>query len=399
MRAHMRIAQPFMAHYQGRRKALKDRQTGRHRDTYKRLRATRRTMATAAKTRSHYAHDQGSAGVETWLWFLAALVFVMVTVGGATRLTDSGLSITEWKPIMGAIPPLSEADWLIAFEKYKQIPEYHLVNKGMALDEFKFIFWWEWAHRFLGRIIGFAFALPFAVFWLAGKLRSGLAPKLLGVLALGGLQGAIGWYMVSSGLSERVDVSQYRLALHLSVAFLIFGLLVWFALDERRARLGGSHGLVTGFVRGFAPVLLVLVFLQIVLGAFVAGLKAGLVYNTWPSMNGQFVPSDYWIEGHGLMSLFESHAAAQFNHRMMAYAVLAAIVVQVIAIARGGVTWSPKSSGLMLLAIMLLQAVIGIATLLLHVPLTLGLLHQATAVLVLGVAVWHLYAVREARRV
>jgi cytochrome c oxidase assembly protein subunit 15 len=356
-------------------------------------------MVAAAHTRTGSAQDQGSAAVESWLWFVAALVFVMVTVGGATRLTDSGLSITEWKPIMGAIPPLSEADWLIAFEKYRQIPEYQLVNKGMALEDFKFIFWWEWGHRFLGRVIGIAFALPLAVFWLAGKLRSGLAPKLLGVLALGGLQGGIGWYMVSSGLSERVDVSQYRLALHLSVAFVIFGVLVWFALDERRARLGGAHGLVTGFVRAFAPVLLVLIFLQIVLGAFVAGLKAGLVYNTWPSMNGQFVPSDYWIEGHGLMSWFESHAAAQFNHRMLAYAVLLAILVQVIAIARGGVTWSPKSSGLMLLAITLVQAVIGIATLLLHVPLWLGLLHQATAVLVLGAAVWHLYAVREARRV
>lgn len=343
--------------------------------------------------------DNGSRAVETWLWVVAALVFTMVVVGGATRLTDSGLSITEWKPIMGAIPPLGEADWLTAFEKYKEIPEYHLVNKGMAIEEFKFIFWWEWSHRFLGRVIGVAFALPLIAFWVAGKLRPGTGWKYSGLLGLGALQGAIGWYMVSSGLSERVDVSQYRLALHLSVALIILSLLIWLALDERRARLGGSQGLVTGFVRGFAPVLLVLVFAQIVLGAFVAGLRAGLIYNTWPSMNGQFFPSDYWLPGRGLMSFFESHAAAQFNHRMAAYAVFGAVLIQAIAIARGGVTWSPKSSGLLLLVAVTAQAVIGIATLLFHVPLWLGLLHQGGAAAVLGITVWHLFTTREARRV
>jgi cytochrome c oxidase assembly protein subunit 15 len=167
--------------------------------------------------------------VRMWLWCMAALVFAMIVVGGATRLTDSGLSITEWKPIMGAIPPLSDADWHDAFEKYKQIPEYHLVNKGMSLEAFKAIFWWEWAHRFLGRFIGLAFAAPFLAFWLTGRLRAGFAKKLSAVLALGAVQGGIGWYMVSSGLVERVDVSQYRLALHLSVAFLILATLVWLA--------------------------------------------------------------------------------------------------------------------------------------------------------------------------
>lgn len=341
----------------------------------------------------------GYAAVETWLWLIAGLVFAMVVVGGATRLTDSGLSITEWNPILGAIPPLSHADWLEAFEKYKQIPEYNLVNKGMSLDDFKFIFWWEWAHRFLGRLIGVAFALPLAAFWLTGRLRAGLGVKLLGVLALGGLQGAIGWYMVSSGLSERVDVSQYRLALHFSVALTIFAIVVWLALDERRAHMGGSHGLVTPFVRFFAPVILVLILLQTVLGAFVAGLKAGLVYNTWPSMNGQFFPEDYWIEGHGLMSLFESHAAAQFNHRMLAYGVLAAVLVQVFAMVKGGVTWAPRRSGMLLALAIVVQAVGGILTLVYHVPLWLGLVHQGGAVIVLGLAVWHLFASRDARLV
>lgn len=343
--------------------------------------------------------ESGNGGVEAWLWLTAALVFAMVVVGGATRLTDSGLSITEWKPILGAIPPLSDADWRIAFEKYRQIPEYHLVNKGMSLEDFKFIFWWEWGHRFLGRVIGLVFALPLAYFWLRGRLRAGSGARLSGVLALGGLQGAIGWYMVSSGLSERVDVSQYRLALHFTVALSIFALLVWLALDERRARLGGSQALATAFVKAMAPVLLGLVFAQVVLGAFVAGLKAGLIYNTWPSMNGQVFPSDYWIEGRGLMSLFESHAAVQFNHRLMAYALFAAAAVQVVAIVRGGAISAVRASGLLFAGAVLVQAIVGIATVLHHVPLWLGLLHQGGAVAVLGLAVWHLFAAREARTV
>lgn len=354
-------------------------------------------MASVRQSYTNPASGNGSKAIEVWLWLVAFLVFAMVVVGGATRLTGSGLSITEWKPIMGAVPPLSGADWMAAFEKYKQIPQYKLVNEGMSLSDFKGIFWWEWGHRFLGRVIGFAFALPLAAFWLAGWLRRAAAPKYVGLLALGALQGAIGWYMVASGLSERVSVSQYRLALHLSMALAIFSLLVWLALDERRVRLGGSQGLVTGFVRGFAPLLYVFVFVQIVLGAFVAGLKAGLIYNSWPSMDGQFFPSDYWHAERGLMSFFESHAAAQFNHRMAAYAVLAAVLVQAMAIVSGRVTWAPKSSGLLLLVAVLAQVAIGIVTLVLHVPLALGLLHQAGAAVVLGLAVWHLFSTREAR--
>ncbi|HPG89697.1 MAG TPA: COX15/CtaA family protein [Hyphomicrobium sp.] len=333
----------------------------------------------------------GQQAVENWLWFIAMLVFAMIVVGGATRLTDSGLSITEWKPILGAIPPLNEADWLSVFEKYKQIPEYHLVNKGMALDEFKFIFWWEWSHRFLGRMIGIAFALPLMAFWAMGRLRAGTPLKLASVLALGGLQGAIGWYMVSSGLSERVDVSQYRLALHLSVAMAIFAVVIWFALDERRARLGSSYARADQAVRSFAHVLLALIAVQIVLGAFVAGLRAGLVYNTWPSMNGQFVPSDYWIGEHGWLSLFDSHAAVQFNHRMAAYVVLTAALYHGLTILRGGASGVVRTSGFALAAAVAAQAVIGILTLVMHVPLVLGLLHQGGAAIVLGIAIWHLF--------
>lgn len=351
------------------------------------------TTATAPSTRE--LRFFGDAAVEAWLWCVAALVIAMVVVGGATRLTDSGLSITEWLPILGAVPPLNEADWLAAFEKYKQIPEYHIVNKGMDLEGFKFIFWWEWSHRFLGRFIGVAFALPFAYFWATGKLRSGLPSKLMGVLALGGLQGAIGWYMVSSGLAERVDVSQYRLALHLATAFAILALLVWLALDERHARSALAPAAAGIGVRRLAPVVLFLIALQVVLGAFVAGLKAGLVYNTWPDMNGRIFPSDYWLPDHGWLSIFESHAAAQFNHRIVAYAVCAAVALLAWRALKGEAGGGARRSAFILALAVLLQTAIGIATLLWHVPLAMGLLHQGGAAVVLSIAVWHLYSVRQ----
>jgi cytochrome c oxidase assembly protein subunit 15 len=181
-----------------------------------------------------------SMAVAVWLYGVAALIFVMVIVGGATRLTDSGLSITEWQPILGVIPPLSEADWQAALEKYRQIPQYQLINRGMSLEDFKVIYWWEWAHRFLGRIIGLAFFVPLVWFWVRGQLSASLKPKLLALLFLGGLQGFLGWYMVQSGLTERVDVSQYRLAAHLGLAIVIFGAILWLALGLSLRRNGGS---------------------------------------------------------------------------------------------------------------------------------------------------------------
>ena len=332
--------------------------------------------------------------VEIWLWAVAAIVFAMIVVGGATRLTGSGLSITEWKPILGAIPPLNDADWLEAFEKYKQIPQYALVNAGMSLSDFKFIYAWEWSHRLLGRLIGVAFAFPFAFFWLTGRLRSGQPLKMLSVLALGGLQGAIGWYMVSSGLAERVDVSQYRLALHLTVAFAILATLVWLALDERQQRTGVASVMAPQNVRAFAAVIVGLVLIQVVLGGFVAGLKAGLIYNTWPDMNGAFVPSDYWLPGRGALSFFESHAAAQFNHRISAYVLGATVLLQVWLVTRATSDPLMRRTVYVLLAAIFAQMVLGIATLLAHVPLPLGLLHQGGGALVLGIAVWHLFTVR-----
>jgi heme a synthase len=345
------------------------------------------------------ADGKGSAkaalpAVAIWLWLVALLVFAMIVVGGATRLTDSGLSITEWRPLLGAIPPLNDAHWLEAFEKYRQIPEYDLVNKGMSLEDFKFIYWWEWSHRFLGRLIGVVFALPLLVFWMSGRLRAGLPLKLAGVLALGGLQGAIGWYMVQSGLADRVDVSQYRLALHLTTAFVILGLLVWLALETSDGRSATGAWPAGGAIRYGAAAIVGLVLLQVVLGAFVAGLKAGLVYNTWPDMNGAIVPPDYWTTTPAYLSIFESHAATQFNHRMTAYLVGAAALVQSALLLRGPADHCSRVSGYALVAAVFAQMVIGIATLLSAVPLSLGLLHQGGGAIVLAIAVWHFYSTR-----
>jgi cytochrome c oxidase assembly protein subunit 15 len=336
----------------------------------------------------------GARAVSIWLWFVATLVFVMLVVGGATRLTESGLSITEWQPLLGAIPPLSEADWLTAFEKYKQIPQYHILNQDMSLDAFKAIYWWEWSHRLLGRLIGVAFAVPLVFFWWTGRLKSGTGAKFLGILALGGVQGIIGWYMVKSGLSDRVDVSQYRLALHLTTALAILSLIVWLALEEwpGEVRAAAGHP-VTPAVRRMAAFIVALVLLQVVLGAFVAGLKAGLVYNTWPTMDGQWVPSDYWTKP-AYLSFFESHAAAQFNHRLIAYLVGLAALTEVWL-----VIWNPadrrvRTTAIVLACTAFAQLGLGIATLLSHVPLELGLLHQAGGALVLILAVVHMHATR-----
>jgi len=231
------------------------------------------------------ADDFRTRAIRLWLYAVAALVLVMVLVGGATRLTESGLSITEWQPVTGALPPLSEGQWQAEFQKYQAIPQYRELNRGMSLAEFKTIFWWEWAHRFLGRLIGAAFLFPFLWFLWRGWIASELRPRLWLIFALGALQGAVGWWMVASGLADRVEVSQYRLATHLLLACLILTALVWTA-----QRTGRNAVPAPGRIRGTAAALVILALLQIYLGALVAGLRAGLIYNTWPLMDGRFVP-------------------------------------------------------------------------------------------------------------
>jgi cytochrome c oxidase assembly protein subunit 15 len=327
--------------------------------------------------------------VRLWLYAIAGLVLAMITVGGATRLTDSGLSITEWQPILGAIPPLTEEHWLEAFAKYKEIPEYHLVNKGMSLDAFKAIYWWEWGHRFLGRVIGLAFALPLAAFAYLGALRPGYLAKFAGVLALGGLQGVIGWYMVKSGLVDRVDVSQYRLALHLTVAFLILALVVWLALE---LTVPERESATPKLAARALPLLIVgFIFLQVVVGAFVASLKGGLVHNTWPTMNGALVPDDLWAIEPWWHNPFENPVMAQFNHRLIAYAVVALVAFEAWRAFRSGADRELRASSALLVAGVLGQAGLGIWTLLEAVPLGLGIAHQACAAILLVIAVRHLH--------
>lgn len=337
----------------------------------------------------------GQAAVAAWLWLVALLVLIMIGVGGATRLTGSGLSITEWQPIMGAIPPLSDADWQTAFDKYRQIPQYQRVNKGMSLAEFQTIFWWEWGHRFLGRFIGVVFALPLAWFWWRGAIGARLGLQLTGLLALGALQGAMGWYMVMSGLTDRVDVSQYRLAAHLGLAIVILGALVWIALDiTHRPPRGVRLDTLRRGQRRNAGWLVALVLAQIVLGAFVAGLKAGLTYNTWPLMDGKLIPDGLISMSPWYLNIFENTTMVQFNHRLMAYAVLIAAAWHASSLQRVADDGRVTGSAWVLLAALVAQAALGIWTLVAVVPLELGVAHQMGAAIVFGIAVWHWHAVQ-----
>lgn len=334
--------------------------------------------------------------VQAWLAVVAALVFAMIVVGGATRLTDSGLSITEWKPLLGAIPPLNEADWQDVFAKYKTIPQYASVNKGMTLDAFKTIFWWEWAHRFLGRIVGVVFAVPFVAFWIAGRLPAGWVPKLLAVFGLGALQGAVGWYMVSSGLAERIDVSQYRLALHLTIAFVILGALVWLIAELAPKCAVPRLQTLTAGDRLWAKALVLLVLSQVVIGGFVAGLKAGRAFNTWPSMDGKFIPDGFARLEPWWLNLTENMATVQFNHRMAAYGIVAlALWHAVRVIGRADDERVRASAGLLAFGLVA-QMALGIWTVVAAVPINLGIAHQGFAAVVFMLAVLHAHRVREA---
>ncbi len=328
--------------------------------------------------------------LQLWLGFIALLVFAMIMVGGATRLTDSGLSITEWKPVTGAVPPLGDEHWQEAFDAYKQIPEYKSLKQGMSLDQFKTIYWWEWGHRFLGRLIGAAFFVPFVLFWIAGYIPRPMLPRLAGLFLLGGLQGAAGWYMVRSGLVDRTDVSQYRLAAHLGIAVLIFGYTLWLILQlgARTEREEKESGAAVIWVAG---AVLVLIYLQIFAGALVAGLDAGLGYNTWPEMDGALVPEGLGVLQPWYLNLFENRLTVQFDHRMLGYAVVLAVIAQAIWLGVRGVAQPLAASAYMLVMLSLLQATLGVWTLLLSVPISLGLAHQAGAMLLFAVALLHLW--------
>jgi len=327
-----------------------------------------------------YTSSAGRA-LRIWLLVVAGLIFAMVLVGGATRLTESGLSIVEWKPLTGTVPPLSESAWQAEFEKYKTIPQYQQVNRGMTLDEFKLIYWWEWAHRLLGRLIGVAFLLPFLWFLWRGAVEPALRGWLWAIFGLGALQGAVGWWMVASGLAERVSVSPYRLAFHLTLACAIFALIVW-TIQRLRPQPPANAPMR---LRATAIVLLTLVLCQIYWGALVAGLRAGLLYNTWPLIDGHVVPaaSSLLFNEPWWRNLFENPLTVQFTHRGIAYLLWVTALAHAIDALRAG----RAGLSIMLALAVTMQAALGIATLLHQVPIGLALAHQGMAVVVLAIAV------------
>ena len=327
-----------------------------------------------------------SQPVALWLFAVAAMIVAMVIVGGATRLTGSGLSITEWQPIMGALPPLSQEAWASAFAKYQHIPQYRFVNQGMTLAGFKAIFWWEWAHRLLGRLIGVVFFLPFAVFLVTRTIPRRLIWRCTVLLCLGGLQGLVGWWMVASGLEGRVSVAPERLATHLGLALVIFCACIWTGLEAWWGRARVGYGL-DGPWRALGSGLPALAFFQSLLGALVAGNQAGQIYNDWPLMNGKVFPDDYWLKGEGLWrSLLHSQAAVQFDHRIGAYLLFACAVAFAIGASRARLPTPVKALAHTLAALVTLQAALGVWTLMSHAPLSLSLAHQIGAVLVLTTA-------------
>ena len=343
------------------------------------MKSTRNSASPAVET----AMSRPTALI-TWLMCVAGLVFAMVVVGGITRLTESGLSITEWKPIAGALPPLNEASWLSEFEKYKQIPEYTQISgpEGMTLAEFKFIYFWEWIHRLLGRVIGLAFALPLAWFWVKKAIPAGYKPRLLALLALGALQGTIGWWMVSSGLSARTDVSHYRLAVHLLTALTILGGLVWTALDLHA--LAKDPLARPSTMTGYAATVLSILFIQLLFGAWVAGLNAGYVANTWPLMNDRFYPEGVDTTQGVFFALVNDPYLTHFVHRWWAWVAVAALLLLARRVKKAGV----RGASVAIHSTYGIQIILGIATVMTGVNIVLAVSHQAVGALVVASAVW-----------
>lgn len=331
--------------------------------------------------------------IALWLLSVAGLVWAMVAIGGATRLTGSGLSIMEWAPLSGVLPPMSEAEWRRLYDLYRTIPQYALVNQGFGIEGFKEIFWLEWIHRQWGRLIGLAFAVPLLVFWLRGMIPPGYKARLVGLLLLGGLQGAVGWFMVASGFqADRTEVSPYRLVLHLGLALAIYSALLWTALNLLRP--AGTVPEGARPVRRMLGVTVWVLVLAMLAGGFVAGIRAGFAYNTFPLMDGQLVPAGYLDLSPWWRNLTANIAAVQFNHRLLASLALLMTVGSVWAALRRLGPGLARNAVLALGATVALQYALGIATLVHVVPVSLGTLHQAWAVAVLTAALVALHALR-----
>jgi cytochrome c oxidase assembly protein subunit 15 len=334
--------------------------------------------------------------IAAWLFACSAMVFAILVVGGVTRLTHSGLSIVEWQPIVGVIPPLNQVEWEETFDKYKKTPEYQQVNHQMSLDEFKGIFYWEYWHRVLGRLIGVAFFVPFLYFWLRKKIEPGLTPKLLGIFLLGGLQGGMGWYMVKSGLVDDPRVSQYRLTAHLSIAFLIFISMMWVALGlvAERARSSADAALRKMQRVGFW--LCILVGYMVVTGGFVAGIRAGKAYNTFPLMNGHIVPPEIFMIDPWYLNFFNNMATTQFNHRLGAWLLAFIVPWFWYRLRSAPVSTRARNIASLLLLVLAAQITLGIATLLMAVPVPLGAAHQGGAMVVFCILLWLNHEIRVA---
>ena len=350
--------------------------------------ATSGVVPTArAAARAAARPREGSPGpIAAWLFVCCALVFAMVVVGGVTRLTHSGLSITEWDPIVGALPPLDNAGWQSAFTLYQATPEYRDVNRGMTLDEFKGIFWWEYFHRLLGRAIGVVFLLPYLAFLLARRIPRGYALPLAGIFVLGGLQGALGWFMVESGLVADPRVSQFRLTAHLGMAFVIVAAMLWTALSLLRRRSDAERVPMPRAARTVARALAVLVFAQVLLGGLVAGTHAGFAYNTFPLMNGAIVPDEIMMLSPWWKNFFWNLATVQFDHRLLAWLLAVIVPCAWWWLRRLPLPRRARAFANALLAAVAIQIALGIATLLLVVPPALAALHQAGAVVVFMLA-------------
>ncbi|WP_343560682.1 COX15/CtaA family protein [Kiloniella sp. b19] len=359
-------------------------------------------MSTAETQNLHPDLQQGHSSdisashsaVVLWLYLCCAMILVMAVIGAITRLTESGLSIMEWAPLSGAIPPLSQTEWERLFSLYKTIPEYQQINRGMELEEFKSIFWWEYFHRLWGRLIGLVFAVPLAVFWIRQQLPGWIKPHLLFLLALGGLQGAIGWYMVASGFADRTDVSQYRLTLHLMMAVGIYCYIFWLAL-----KLGANSttGASSNALGSWSAILVAAILLTMTSGAFVAGLNAGLIYNTFPLMEGQMIPPSYSDGSPWFINSFENIAAVQFHHRVLATATgLLAIGLGLLVLLKGR-SRKVRIAGVLVALASVGQVKLGIMTLLLVVPVGLAAAHQAGALIFLTTALYLLFQLKYSR--
>ncbi len=322
--------------------------------------------------------------IAMWLIFCSAVVLGMILLGGVTRLTHSGLSMVEWKPLVGVIPPLSEEAWMAVFEKYKLFPEYQQKNLGMNLGEFKSIFVFEYLHRVLGRLIGIIFFFPFVFFAIKGRIRPGLMPKLIVMFFLGGLQGLLGWYMVKSGLVNDPHVSQYRLTAHLGAAVLIYGYMLWvaFALLQPAA---GQQTKVDARLARWSGALVALIYLMILSGGLVAGTRAGFAYSTWPLMGNSFIPAGLYTSG---LAMFEDITTIQFNHRMFAYLLLVLVSSFSWLVYKNSNSKNARLGVVLLMLALLVQVILGISTLLLHVPVVVAAAHQGGAIVTFTAALF-----------